>query len=307
MKTPPIPEQSEFKSGFVAIVGRPNVGKSTLLNYLAQRKIAIVSDKPQTTRHQIRAVINAPGVQAIFIDTPGLHKSKDHLGERMNRSVRSALAETDGVVFMVDVADGVGGGDRYVASELAKLGRPVIVAPNKVDAAPAAHVARQLELVGELVPAEWPIVAVSALKGDGMADLLVSVVDLLPLGPQYYPDGMITDQPEAVVIAEFIREKALQLTREEVPHAVAVAVDHLAKREDKEIVDVAATIYVERDSQKGILIGKGGQMLKTIGSRARRDIEALLGSQIYLDLRVRVKKDWRSRDDLLNTMGYGLG
>lgn len=295
--------EESFKSGFVAIIGRPNVGKSTLLNCLAKQKVAIISDKPQTTRHKIRAVVNRPGAQIVFIDTPGFHKPKDPLGKRLNEAVRSALREVDTVLFLVDASESIGKGDCYIARELSKLETPTTLVLNKIDKISQDHLEAQLEVARQLGDYQ-DIVPISSTKGKNVDKLLNEFLELLPVGPRYYPEGVITDQPEAVIIAEFIREKVLELTREEVPHSVAVEVKEVASREDKEIIDVRAEVYVERDSQKGILIGRGGRMLKEIGRLARSDIENLLGSHVYLELYVKVRKNWRRDVRSLQELGY---
>lgn len=295
--------EESFKSGFVAIIGRPNVGKSTLLNCLAKQKVAIISDKPQTTRHKIRAVVNRPGAQIVFIDTPGFHKPKDPLGKRLNEAVRSALREVDTVLFLVDASESIGKGDCYIARELSKLETPTTLVLNKIDKISQDHLEAQLEVARQLGDYQ-DIVPISSTKGKNVDKLLNEFLELLPVGPRYYPEGVITDQPEAVIIAEFIREKVLELTHEEVPHSVAVEVKEVASREDKEIIDVRAEVYVERDSQKGILIGRGGRMLKEIGRLARSDIENLLGSHVYLELYVKVRKNWRRDVRSLQELGY---
>ncbi|MDO8885839.1 GTPase Era [Candidatus Oleimmundimicrobium sp.] len=292
-----------FKSGFVAIVGRPNTGKSTLVNSLMKQKVVITSDKPQTTRHKIRCILNRPDAQIIFIDTPGLHKPHDLLGERLNEKVRSALKEVDVVIFVVDASQVIGRGDAFIAKELNKLNAPVILVLNKTDKINHADLSAQEEIARDLGQFK-KIISISALNGDNLNVLIDETVELLPKGPKYYPDDTITDQPEKVIIAEFVREKVLELTREEVPYSVVVKVESISKRTDKDIVDVEAYIFVEKDSQKGIIIGKGGKMLKEIGQRAREEIENLLGSQIFLSLWVKVKKKWRSREDIIREMGY---
>ncbi len=293
----------EFHSGFVAIVGRPNVGKSTLVNYFANQKIAIVSKRPQTTRHQIRCIVNQPDAQIIFIDTPGFHKPFSLLGKHLNLTVRNALQEVDIILFMVDVLEGIGRGDAYLALELKKLKTPTILVLNKVDAVEIDRLDQQLKLAKEF-SASSALYVVSALTGSGMTELLNGIVSQLPPGPQYYPEGIITDQPERMIIAEFIREKALELMREEVPYSVAVEIEEIKPRKNKDLLDVSAIIYVERDSQKGIVIGKHGQMLKEIGTRARQEIERLLGSQINLQLWVKVEKDWSHKESILRRMEY---
>lgn len=296
-------ETGSFHSGFAAIIGRPNVGKSSLLNHLAKRKVAITSKKPQTTRFQIRGIVNLPGAQVVFIDTPGLHKPRDPLGVHLNEAVREAYREVDAIVFLVDGAEGVGGGDAYIANELSGLDTPVVLAVNKIDGVDAARLSKQLAAAAALGEFGEPL-GISATTGENVDELLDRIVGLMPPGPKYYPDGHISDQPEAIIVAEFVREKALELTEEEVPHSIAVEVDEMSKREKRDLVDISATIFVERDSQKGIIIGKGGSKLKEIGSQARAEIERLLGSQVFLDLRVKVRKEWRRDEAFIRRIGY---
>ncbi len=296
-------KKENFKSGFVAIVGRPNTGKSTLLNFLAKRKIAIISDKPQTTRHRISAVLNFENAQVVLVDTPGLHKPKDALGVHLNRAVRNALRDVDAVIFMVDASQVIGSGDLFIAKELANLATPKILVLNKIDKVKPHDLEVQLEVAKQLGDFD-DIIPISASTGDNVDKLIEKIIELLPKGPQYYPGDMFTDQPERVIAAEFIREQAIQMTREEVPHSVAVEVQEMKPRKDGEIVDIFATLFVERESQKGILIGKEGRMLKDIGSKARAEMEQLLGSKVYLDLRVRVKKDWRKEERYVKQFGY---
>ncbi|MHB8840573.1 MAG: GTPase Era [Candidatus Aquicultor sp.] len=296
-------QKNTFRSGFVAIVGRPNTGKSTLLNSLAQRKIAIISDKPQTTRNSIRAVLNFENAQVILIDTPGLHKPKDALGAQLNQIVRKTLKDVEAVIFMVDASQVIGTGDLFIANEISTLPTRKILVPNKIDKVQPQDLEVQMEVARQLGEFD-DIIPISGATGENVDKLIARVLELLPEGPQYYPPDMITDQPERVIVAEFVREKVLELTREEVPYSVAVEVQEMKPRKDGGIVDIFATIFVERESQKGILIGKGGRMLKDIGSAARAEIEQLLGSQVYLDLRVRVKKDWRKDERYVRQFGY---
>lgn len=303
-------EGGSFKSGFVAIVGRPNVGKSTLLNGLVGEKVAIVSDKPQTTRNRIQAVLTRPGFQVVFIDTPGLHKPKHKLGDYMVKVALEALGEVDAILFVVDGASGVGAGDAHVARAVANANTPVWIAINKIDAASKEDLERARAEVesgfGGALPRERiaGISEISAALGSGLSELVQSLSALLPEGPKYYPDDVVADYPERFIISEFIREKVLAHTREEVPHSVAVEVQAIQEREGRDLVDVSAVIYVERDSQKGIVIGRGGSMLRKIGEEARADIERLLGSQVYLELWVKVRKDWRENENVLRALGY---
>ncbi|MDP3013718.1 MAG: GTPase Era [Candidatus Subteraquimicrobiales bacterium] len=290
-----------FKSGFVAIVGRPNVGKSTLVNSLVKQKIVITSDKPQTTRHKIRCVLNQENAQIVFIDTPGLHKPHDLLGKHLNEKVRSALKEVDAILFLVDVSQVIGKGDTFIAKEISKLDTPTILVLNKMDKIGQRYLSVQVE-IGRDLDEFRSIVPISALNGKNLDVLVNETVKLLPEGPKYYPDDVITDQPEKLIIAEFVREKVLELTREEVPHSVMVKIENISQREDKDIVDVEAYIFVERESQKGIVVGRGGKMLKGIGERARLDIENLLGSQVFLNLWVKVKKKWRADKNVIRQM-----
>jgi GTP-binding protein Era len=352
-----------FRSGMVTIVGRPNVGKSTLLNRLVGRKVAITSDKPQTTRNRITGVLNRPSSQMVFIDTPGIHRPYDRLGQYMVSAALAALEEVEAIVFVVEAQLPPGPGDRYVAGRLKKSGTRVILVANKADLCPGETVRANVELyrrLGEFAS----VTAVSAACDEGFELLLRTLESILPEGPRYYPEGMITDQPEAFVIAELVREKVLALTRDEVPHSVAVVVQEMraggrlghgveqmertmaeaeadaARRlEAKSLPDAAgsvearllpdavrrggrrpprddageekapllyvrAVVYVERASQRGILVGAGGAMLRAVGEGARREIEALLGARVYLDLWVKVEKDWRDRAGLLRALGY---
>lgn len=295
--------QQSFRSGFACLIGRPNVGKSTLLNQLVKSKIAIISDKPQTTRHAIRGIVTLPEGQIVIVDTPGLHKPRTLLGERLNNVVRGTLEEVDVIVFMLDASQTIGKGDSYIANQLAALDTPVICVINKADRVLPPRLLAQMEVAQRL--GRWKeVLTTSATKGTGIGDVLSAIAGLLPEGPMLYPAETTTDQPENVVIAEMIREKALELTREEVPHSVAVVIDEIERRPTGDLIDVFAIVYVERDSQKGILIGRGGKMLKEIGTRARREIEALLGSKIYLDLRVKVESHWQRDAELLKRLGY---
>ncbi len=295
--------QRGYRSGFVGIIGRPNVGKSTLLNNLMHRKLAIISEKPQTTRNKIRCILTRDDAQIIFVDTPGLHKPRNALGERLNKAVRETLSEVDVVVFMLDGTQTIGRGDLFIAGELSGLETPVVAVLNKIDRLSPEQVEAQMA-VAENLGRFVEVIPLSAKTGENVHALIEKIVELLPEGPKYYPDDMVTDQPVTFIVAELIREKVLQLTREEVPHSVAVVVEEMGRREDGGIVDIQAVIYVERDSQKGIIIGKGGRMLKEIGTRARQEIEPLLGEKVFLQLQVKVEKDWSKRPQLVRRMGY---
>lgn len=291
-----------YRSGFITVVGRPNVGKSTLLNSLLGDKLLIVSDKPQTTRNRIHCILSGEGYQIVFIDTPGVHKPKSLLGEGMVQTALNTLDEVDVVLFMVEGNEELGGGDRFIFTHLQKVSTPVILVVNKADQAKGDQLAKLEEAwrgIGEFKD----IVHISALTGYNVDTLLNKMVALLPEGPQYYPEDMVIDQPERFVVSELVREKILHLTHDEVPHAVAVVVDEMKERADTTVY-VRATIYVERESQKGIIIGKQGSMLKAVGEAARKDIERLLGSKTFLDLWVKTKKDWRNETQQLRQLGY---
>ncbi|WP_040228836.1 GTPase Era [Bhargavaea cecembensis] len=292
-----------FKSGFISIIGRPNVGKSTFLNRVVGQKIAIMSDKPQTTRNKVQGVVTTDDSQMIFIDTPGIHKPKHKLGDFMMKVARNTLKEVDAVLFMVNADEPVGKGDRFIIDMLGESKTPVILVINKIDLIHPDRLMEVIESYKDLFKFD-EIVPVSALQGNNVDRLLDVLKGYLPEGPQYYPADQVTDHPERFIISELIREKALHLTREEIPHSIAVVIERIAKREGEETVDIQATIIVERDSQKGIVIGKRGSLLKEIGTRARKDIEMLLGSKVYLELWVKVQKDWRNRQSQLREYGF---
>lgn len=292
-----------YKSGFVAIIGRPNVGKSTFLNRVIGQKIAIMSDKPQTTRNKIQGVYTDDDAQIIFIDTPGVHKPKHKLGDFMMKVALNALREVDLILFMVNAEEGFGRGEAFIIERLKEVDTPVFLVINKIDRVHPDELLPLIDRYKDLYPfAE--IVPISALEGNNVDRLLEQIKERLPEGPQYYPPDQITDHPEQFIIAELIREKALHLTREEVPHSIAVVVERIERREGSPTVYISAVIVVERDSQKGIIIGKQGRMLKEIGQRARADIEALLGSRVFLELWVKVQKDWRNRLAQLRDFGF---
>ncbi|WP_397326746.1 GTPase Era [Paenibacillus sabuli] len=302
MTNHPSGKQASYHSGFVAIVGRPNVGKSTLVNRIIGQKIAIMSDKPQTTRNKIHGVYTTERAQIVFLDTPGIHKPSSKLGEHMIRSAESALSEVDAILLLVDVSEGLGGGDRYIINMLKQSEAPVVLVLNKID---KVHPEELLPIIAQYKGLHDfdQIIPVSALEGNNVQTLLDELTAYLPEGPQYYPDDQITDHPEQFVCAELIREKILHLTREEIPHSIAVEIESMSKGAN-DVVQIGAVIYVERDSQKGIVIGKRGALLKEVGRMARTDIEHLLGSRIFLELWVKVKKDWRNHDRVLKDLGF---
>jgi GTP-binding protein Era len=288
----------------VCIVGRPNVGKSTLVNQIVGSHVAITSDRPQTTRNAIRGVLTTTEAQVVFVDTPGFHKPRTALGRKLNSVVLSTLREVDLILFCVDASEGVGRGDEFIAGELAKVQTPVICVLNKADLTDPPRLLAQVEAAGRFGDFA-DFYAVSALTGNTVPDLVERVTALMPAGPVWYPPDQVTDQPEAVLVAELVREKALRLTREEIPHSIAVVVEEMRSDPETDRLEIDVIIYVERDSQKGIVIGHKGQMLKQVGTEARRDIEALLGTHVYLDLRVKVKKDWQREPGLIERFGYG--
>jgi GTPase len=292
----------KYKSGFAAIIGRPNVGKSTLVNSLIGQKIAIMSDKPQTTRNKISCVLTRDDAQVVFIDTPGIHKPKHKLGEYMVNAAKQAFREVDVVLFVVDIMEKPGPGEEYILDALKDVKTPVVLVVNKIDQVPKDAVLPRIDIYRKKRDFA-AVVPVSALTGINQDALVMEIIKYLPAGPQYYPSDMVTDQPERLIITELIREKVLHVTRDEVPHAIAVDIEEIKERPG-ETLYVRAVIYVERDSQKGIVIGAKGTMLKEIGKQARTDIENLLGSKVFLDLWVKVKKDWRNREGSLRMLGY---
>ncbi|WP_371320133.1 GTPase Era [Chengkuizengella axinellae] len=291
-----------YKSGFVSIIGRPNVGKSTFLNQVIGQKIAIMSDKPQTTRNKIHGVYTKDDTQIVFMDTPGIHKPKSKLGRFMLSIVENALSEVDVILFVVDVEQGIGKGDRFIIEQLKSVRTPVILVLNKIDLVhpeqllPIITTYKDLYEFSEIVP-------ISAKMGNNIQPLLDQIRKNLPDGPQYYPEDQVTDHPEQFICAELIREKLLEVTREEVPHSIAVQIEQM-KQDDNGVVHISALIYVERKSQKGIIIGKHGSVLKEIGRKSRQDMQRLLGSKIFLELWVKVKKDWRNQDIVLKDLGF---
>ena len=292
-----------FKSGFVSIVGRPNVGKSTLMNNVVGEKIAIMSDKPQTTRNTIQAVYTDEEAQVVFLDTPGIHKPKNKLGEFMVKSATDAFKNVDLVLFVVDESKKIGPGDRKIIDDLKNIKTPVVLVLNKIDQLSEEELFDLMKMYNAEGVFEQ-IVPISALKGRNINELLKVIKSHLEEGPQYFPDYMITDQPERVLVSELIREKVLHYVHDEVPHGVAVEIERMKSRKDKEIVDISAVIYCERDSHKGIIIGKNGRKLKGIGKSARADIELLLGSQANLQLWVKVKENWRNLQNYVSNFGY---
>jgi GTPase len=292
-----------FKSGFVTIIGRPNVGKSTLLNHVIGQKIAIMSDKPQTTRNKIQAVYTTEEAQIIFIDTPGIHKPKHKLGDFMTRTAQQTLNEVDLILFVINAEEGYGRGDQFIIDRLQHVNNPVFLVVNKIDAVHPDELLPLIDLYRNKIDVA-EVIPISALKGNNVSTLLTQILSYMEEGPQFYPEDQVTDHPERFIAAELIREKVLHLTREEIPHSVAVVIEEMKVREEKNVVFVNATIIVERSSQKGIIIGKQGKMLKEIGKRARVDIETLLGSKVFLELYVKVQNDWRNRQKQLAEFGF---
>ena len=294
-------EVKDFRSGYVSIIGRPNVGKSTLLNSILGEKIAIVTPKPQTTRNKIMGIKTLPDAQIIFIDTPGIHRPRHKLGETMVRTALEALNEVDVILFMVEPYE-PGKGDRAIIDLLKRVQSPVFLLINKIDIVKKSDILLIIDHFKGLYPFK-EIIPVSAIKQDGISLLIKTIHDYLPSGPTYYPDDLITDQMERFMVSEIIREKTMDMTEEELPHSVAVEVAGWKEREDG-LISISCNIYVEREGQKAIIIGKRGAMLKSIGSAARVDIEKLLNTKVFLELWVKVKKNWRNDKQLLNELGY---
>ena len=294
-------ENTAFKSGFVTLIGRPNVGKSTLMNHLIGQKIAITSNKPQTTRNRIQTVLTLDDAQIVFLDTPGIHKAKNKLGDYMVNVAERTLNEVDVILWLVEPTTYIGAGERHIIEQLKKTKTPVILVINKTDTVKKEEVLTFIDTYRKELDFH-EIVPVSALKGNNTDVLVDCIVKYLPYGQPFYDEDTITDQPMRQIVAELIREKALRLLQEEIPHGVAVSIESMKER--GKICHIDATIVCERDSHKGIIIGKGGQMLKQIGSKARPDIEDLLEMQVNLQLWVKVKKDWRDSDFLLKNFGY---
>ena len=295
----------KFHSGFVSLIGRPNVGKSTLMNLLIGEKISIISSKPQTTRNKIQTILTTDTMQVIFVDTPGIHKSKSKLGDYMVKSAETSLNDVDLVLYLIEPYEKIKDSDKAILERLKKVETPVFLVINKIDTINKPELLKVIENYSkEYDFAE--IIPLSALKGKNQETLLENIEKYLPEGPKYFPEDMITDQPEKQIVSEIIREKALYLLQDEIPHGIAVEITSMKCRKDKDIMDIEATIYCERDSHKGIIIGKQGSMLKKIGSNARRDIQRFLGNQINLQIWIKVKKDWRDSDFLLRNFGYDL-
>ena len=307
IEAPDYPE--DFRAGFVSIVGRPNVGKSTLTNALVGQKVAITSGRPETTRHNIRGIVHGDGYQLVLVDTPGYHRPRTLLGKRLNDMVREALAEVDAVLFCLPADQRIGPGDQFIARELRGVKRPVIAVATKCDAVGRERVMKHLLAIERL--GEWSaIVPVSSVEGKGIDHLRDVLAQTVPASPPLYPEGDVTDESRDTLIAEFVREAALEGVRDELPHSLAVQVEEIIERERREgddrppLVDVHVNVYVERDSQKAIIIGRRGARLKEIGTEARRHIEELLGKRVYLDLHVRTAKDWQSDPKMLGRLGF---
>lgn len=295
--------KENYKSGFVAIIGRPNVGKSTLMNHLIGQKIAITSKKPQTTRNKIQTVYTCEEGQIVFLDTPGIHKAKNKLGEYMVNVAQRTLKDVDLIMWLVEPSIFIGAGEKHIAEQLTSVKVPVILVINKVDTVQKEEILTFIDAYREIYDFD-EIIPVSALRGVNTQDIIPSILKYLPYGPQFYDEDTITDQPMRAIVAEIIREKALHVLDEEIPHGIAVTIDSMKARKKGDITDIEATIICERDSHKGIIIGKQGGMLKKIGSNARYEIERLLETQVNLKVWVKVKKDWRDSDYLMKNFGY---
>ena len=296
-------EKSQFKSGFISLIGRPNVGKSTLLNLLLGEKIAIISDKPQTTRNRILGIKNHPDGQIVFWDTPGIHRARSKLNQSMVKSALATYKEVDGICFIIEANRPFDDENDYILETLKKVEKPVLLVINKIDLIPKPELLPIMDEYSRLRSFEQ-IIPISALLGQGVEVLVAEMLKILPVGPRLFPEEMITDLPERFLAAELIREKVFLRTHEEVPYATAVVVEEFKEREEKNLVFIKATIQVERESQKGILIGEKGRMLKEIGRRAREEIEALLGTKVFLELWVKVEKNWREDPAALRRLGY---
>lgn len=294
---------NSYKSGFVTLIGRPNVGKSTLMNQIIGQKIAITSKKPQTTRNRIQTVYSCEEGQIVFLDTPGIHKAKNKLGEYMVKAAKNTLQEVDVILWLVEMSTFIGAGERQIAEDLKQINTPVILVINKTDTGNPQEVLAAIDAYRKLYDFD-EIVPVSALKGDNKEELIRTIFHYLPYGPQFYDEDTITDQPERQIVAELIREKSLHALDEEIPHGIAVSIDRMKFRNSGNIYDIDATIVCERESHKRIIIGKGGAMLKKIGTNGRFEIERLLDAKVNLHIWVKVKKDWRDSDFLLKNYGY---
>ncbi|KMK75957.1 GTPase Era [Alkalihalobacillus pseudalcaliphilus] len=296
-------KEKSFKSGFVSIIGRPNVGKSTLINHVIGQKIAIMSDKPQTTRNKVQGVYTTNEAQVVFIDTPGIHKPKHKLGDFMMKVAQNTLREVDLVLYVIDATESFGPGEEFIIERLKASGAKTFLVINKID---QIHPEKLLEVI-DLYRTKLEfleIIPISALQGNNVDTLLEQIISYLDEGPQYYPSDQVTDHPERFIVAELVREKVLHMTREEVPHSIAVMIEQIKRRENSDTVYIGATIIVERYSQKGIVIGKQGKILREVGKQARADIEALLGSKVFLELWVKVQKDWRNKATHLRDYGF---
>ena len=296
-------KSDSFRSGFVSLIGRPNVGKSTLMNQIIGQKIAITSSKPQTTRNRIQTVYTCDQGQIVFTDTPGMHRARTKLGEYMESAAEGAVRDVDAVLWLVEPDRFIGPGDRKIAEKLGSVTCPVLLVINKTDKVEPAALLKVIDLYKSLHDFE-EIIPVSALTGDGVQDLISTILKYLPYGPMYYDEDTVTDQPERQIVAELIREKALRCLDEEVPHGIAVSVEQMKKRPGKKIIDIDASIVCEKSSHKGIIIGKQGAMLRKIGSYARSDMEEMLGIKVNLKLWVKVRKDWRDSDMMIRNFGY---
>lgn len=296
-------EDAKFKSGFATLIGRPNVGKSTLMNHLIGQKIAITSNKPQTTRNRIQTVYTSKKGQIVFLDTPGIHKAKNKLGEYMVNVAEQTLKEVDVVLWLVEPTDFIGKGELHIAEQLKKANVPVILIMNKIDMVAKDKLSGFMENYRKIYDFE-EIIPVCALRGVNMEKVISTIFRFLPYGPKFYDDETITDQPQRQIVAEMIREKALRCLDEEIPHGIAVAIDRMKERPDGSVIDIDATIICEKDSHKGIIIGKGGSMLRRIGSQARMEIEKMMEMKVNLQLWVKVKKDWRDSDFMIKNFGY---
>lgn len=292
-----------YRSGFVSIIGCPNVGKSTLLNRMVGQKIAIVTSRAQTTRNKITGVLSRDGYQIVFLDTPGVTEPKNRLGEYMQKVAYDALTEVEAILFIADATQGVRDRDARIIERLKHSRTPVLALINKIDIASMAQVQKAKEIL-ENADCFCKILTASAETGEGMGELETALCSYLVEGPQYFPDDMVTDQPERIICGEIVREKALNLLREEIPHGIGVGIDRMELREDGGLMDVYATIYCERESHKGIIIGRGGSMLRKIGEQSRKDMEWLIGCRINLQLWVKIKEDWRNKPSVLHELGY---